>query len=257
MNSIKIYILLSFVILSFGFYGCRKSEIEIMDEEEFCEVDDNPDGINYPKDKLWKHQVNCLDSAEIYSKRFSGIEIDVYYKDLDGGYFICYHGEDCGEVRLVDLLNTIENPEGVYYWFDFKDSDIKENVDKSIALFNKIFEQYKIANNSVIESTYRYALTKLTESGFNTVYWTPRLENDTEEERLENKREIQQMMDATGAKNLSGRYTMFPFLKEEFPNSNLFIWTNGLITEADKAYIKEIEAYPNTKVVLVDYTEPF
>ena len=111
---------------------------------------------------------------------------------------------------------------------------------------------------TIVETRNTRCLDSLTKYGLFSSYWVP---HDYDKNPTYTNEELTSMIRATIEQHrptvLSANYTMFNFLKAQFPNEFLHLWTNGLITDEHKTIINEMRDYPNTKVVLVDYPTLF
>jgi len=210
-----------------------------------------------PDAKLWKHRVNCIEDADSVAHLFPGIEIDIIYVDSTAS-FICSHGEACSGASLETLLSTIDTEHLVYVWLDFKNSDDSLVLTKSIVILKEKLTKLNMLERTIVETRNPLCLDSLTKHGLFSSYWVP---HDYDKSPVYTNEELTSMISATIEQHrptvLSANYTMFNFLKAQFPNEFLHLWTNGLITNEHKTIIHEMQEYPNTKVVLVDYAKPF
>jgi hypothetical protein len=207
--------------------------------------------------KLWKHRVNCLADVDSMARLFPGIEIDITYMDSTAR-FICSHGEPCSGESMETLLSSIGTERLPYVWLDFKNSDDSLVVAKSIVILKEKLTKLNLVERTIVETRNTRCLDSLTKYGLFSSYWVP---HDYDKNPTYTNEELTSMIRATIEQHrptvLSANYTMFNFLKAQFPNEFLHLWTNGLITDEHKTIINEMRDYPNTKVVLVDYPTLF
>lgn len=207
--------------------------------------------------KLWKHRVNCVADADSMAHLFPGIEIDIYYVDSTAS-FTCTHGEPCGGASLEVLLSAIDSDNLPYLWLDFKNSDDSLVVTKAIPILKEILTNLNRVEQTIVETRNTQCLDSLNQYGLYSSYWVPHYYDTnpayTYEEMIST---IAATIEQQKPTVLSADYNMFQFLKTNFPDSFLHLWINGLTSEKDKTTINELRAYPNTKVVLVDFAAPF
>jgi hypothetical protein len=207
--------------------------------------------------KLWKHRVNCISTADSIARNFPGIEIDIYYVDSLNA-FMATHGEPCAGESLQALITSIADYKSKYYWLDFKNSEDSLTVVSAIPLLKEQLGSLSILDNCIVESKNPDCIDSLVSNGLFSSYWVPHHYDFTpwySDAQL--KPLISDFLLHHYPTALSADYTMAPFLAGNFPNENIHIWTNGLVSEKDKALIQEIKEYPNIKVILIDYDLPF
>jgi len=207
--------------------------------------------------KLWKHRVNCVANADSMAQLFPGIEIDIYYVDSTAS-FICSHGESCSGGSLESLLSSIDKEYLPYVWLDFKNSDDSLVVAKSIAILKQKLTELNMAKRTIVETKNGSCLDSLRAYGLYSSYWVPHYYDTnpsyTNDEMISTIARTIELYEPTV---LSADYHMFEFLKTNFPDAFLHLWINGLTSEEDKKTVNNLTAYPNTKVVLVDFHAPF
>jgi hypothetical protein len=207
--------------------------------------------------KLWKHRVNCITDADSMALLFPGIEIDIYYVDSTAS-FICTHGEPCSGASLETLITAIDEKHLPYLWLDFKNSDDSLVVTKAIPLLKEQLTKLKIVKRTIVETRNTQCLDSLNLCGLYSSYWVPHYyDTSPPYTNEEMKSTIAAAIKQHQPTVLSADYNMFRFLKTHFPSEFLHLWVNGLTAEDDKTTINELKAYPNTKVVLVDFDTPF
>lgn len=244
---------LLFFVLLFSLLSCKKTEME----------DSLIPGIalyNDVDNKLWRHRVNEIDKVNEYLESFPGIELDVYYNFFKNKFYVAHDDDyDLDDSETLNgYFSAIENVEAYYYWIDFKNLN-STNDKKSLKRMLEIFDNFDIKNNAIVESPYHKFLTKFNEEGIYTSYWVPVHDYNGElnEENENDVVEISDNLKECRHNALSSHANNIKFLTEYFPDYNIHLWTNGLISEADMEIINEIKEYPNVKVILVDYESAF
>lgn len=207
--------------------------------------------------KLWKHRVNCLADADSMAILFPGIEVDIYYVDSTST-FICTHGEVCSGESLQALLSSIKIEHRPYVWLDFKNSNDSQVVAKSIPILWEKLLKLQMLDRTIVETKNTKCLDSLNKYGLYSSYWVPHYyDTNPSYSNEEMMSTIATTLKEQKPTVLSADYHMFDFLKNNFPDAFLHLWVNGLISEEDKVTINELRAYTNTKVVLIDFDQPF
>lgn len=207
--------------------------------------------------KLWKHRVNCIESADSMAGLFPGIEIDIYYVDSTAS-FVCTHGEPCSGSSLETLLLSIDKEHLPYVWLDFKNSDDSLVVTKSIAILKETLTKLDMVKRTIVETKNTQCIDSLTKYGMYSSYWVPHYyDTNPSYSNDELLSTIATTIEHHRPTVVSADYHMFSFLKTHFPTAFLHLWVNNLTAESDKTTIDELKSYPNTKVILVDFDAPF
>lgn len=238
--------------ITFGFSSC-----EPIPEEEINPVED----ITFynGSEKLWKHRVNNVDSANFYLQYFAGLELDVFF---DQGKFYVAHDSDylkSETITLEEYFSQINNVADSKYWIDFKNLD-RLNKFRARDRLLDLVSNYDLLKNVIVESRDEKSLRIFNKSGIFTSFWTPTIEGYSGEitkEVEEVKKEIENELKHCKHNALSGPYQMAGFYKDFFSDQNIHIWTNGLITEEDKQVVSQFKTITPIKVILIDYNRPF
>ena len=245
---LKSNLLFIVILLVLGLFACDDDVNLPMSKSPFYEQ---------PNAKLWKHRVNCEQEADSMAHLFPGIEIDIHYVDSSAS-FICTHGEPCAGGSLEDLISSIDLEKRPYLWLDFKNSDDSAVLARSITTLKQKLIDLKILDKTIVETRNPDCIDSLTKYNIYSSYWVP---HDYDTNPSYTYEQMISVISNTITQHkptvLSANYTMFSFLKTNFPNQSLHFWTNGLSTEEHKSIINELRAYQNTKVILIDYAAPF
>jgi hypothetical protein len=239
------------LLLSILFIGaCSPASNEVL-EYSTSDFYDNPNA------KLWKHRVNCVESANENAQLFPGVEMDIYYVDSTNS-FVCTHGEPCAGESLEKLVSSINGYENKYYWLDFKNSEYSHVVRDGIPVLKEQLMRLNILDRCIVETKSPECIDSLERFGMFSSYWIPHhydVNPHYSDEQLQPL--IEEVLANHNPTVLSADYTMFAFIKAHFPNEFVHFWTNGLISESDKEIIRTMSEYQNTKVILIDYEKPF
>ena len=207
--------------------------------------------------KLWKHRVNCIGDIDSAVSLFPGIEVDISYADSTTS-FICSHGESCSGETLEALLAAIDEDHLPYLWLDFKNSNDSAVVANSVSILKEKLAKFGLLKRTIVESKNLMCIDSLTKHGLYSSYWVPHYyDTSPPYSNEEMKSKIASAIKKHNPTVLSADYNMFNFLKQHFPESFLHLWLNGPATDANKNIVNELRTYPNTKVVLVDFAQPY
>lgn len=198
----------------------------------------------FPKEKMGRHRVETIEDANKYSKRFKWLEIDIHFCEKRN-IFIQSHDHECEGLPLDDFINGIVNKNKIYFWLDFKNYNIKTSKN-SITAMNKIVKKFNLKQKIFIESTKIRCIYDYGKAGYPTIYWVSTDVN-----------KVKKVIKFFAPTVLSAPYNYFDYLSKNFPDQDLFFWTNGLIGEKDKKTILNIKNYSKTKVIILDYEYPF
>lgn len=231
-------------VISF-FFQCSQKEIDKPSTADA--IYDNS------TNKLWAHRVYKTKEANVLLDEFIGLETDVIYDTSRNKFDIRHNLTDSFQNRsLEDFLKNISALKDHYYWIDFKNLNSR-TVKNALLRLNYLSETYAIKDKIIIESPNCDELGILSKSGYFVSYWIPHnLKDWNETEFL-----IRENLRRNKINALSANYEIYPFLKKHFPDANIHLWTNGLMTEQDKEKIRKLHTYQHIKVILVDYKDNF
>jgi hypothetical protein len=211
---------------------------------------------NFPDNKLWKHRVNTAVEAIEAFKKFNGIELDVFYiSELN--QFQTGHDYPSG-INLEDYLDSIPNCSNYYYWIDFKNLN-ESNVHASVDKMKVIIDKYGLKSKLIVENSNPDLLAFFKFSDIFTSLWIRDVSETFVTSYAENElyEELEVILTKYQFNAVSAHYNMIHFMGEYLRKYNCHIWTNGMISEADKNMIKFFASKRNIKVILVDYDENF
>lgn len=236
-----------FIFIIILLSGCEKDNL--FNTKKY----DTPKAIyDFPADKLWKHRVNTAKEALEAIKEYNGIEIDVSF--IDGlNEFQTGHDYPSG-ISLEAYLDSIPDCSHYYYWIDFKNIN-SSNVIASVEKMKSIISKYNLQDKLIVESSIPELLAFFKVSEIFTSLWIPDVSANLITSFAENQlyEDLEIILTKYQFNAISSHYNMMPFMQQYLRNYNCHIWTNGLISEADKQKIINYADKSNIKVILVDY----
>ena len=207
-------------------------------------------------EKIWAHRVNDPDEANIKTKYFKGIEVDLVFDDDSGELFVS-HELDKEKMSLTfrEYLQKLENPERCSFWLDVK------NLDKNaVAICDTILslaESFGFKQQFFVESWHCWALKTAKEKGLKISLWVTNLFDGKEHDTLIWKEKTEKYVSVCDPDALSAYYRMRPLLDEYFPDRCINLWqTPADYNDENVKITREICCDPHVKVLLVDYDEP-
>jgi len=215
---------------------------------------------NKIESKLWKHRVNSITELKEATKNFRGIEVDVVFESSLNEFNVRHDIEaPISDLSLDSFFESInQGASNYFYWLDFKNLTIKIH-QQAIAQLEYLIKKYGLEDRIFIESWNTGALFLLKEKGFQTVNWITQF--DYNKDSISNYKDQFEKINLNIAKMnftaLSCFHEMYEFVDYYFTDKNIFLWTNGLISEKDKERILYLEKRSNVKVILVDYSYDF
>lgn len=205
--------------------------------------------IKKTKDKIWAHRVNELDNIEVRINEFSGIEVDIFYNQLDG-YFEVKHDLEEESIDLEFFLDSILKVKEVLFWFDYK--NLNENTEEGISKLCSILIKRKLENVSFVESYYGAELEKF-DGRIATSLWVPNAEiplNSKDRNIL--YKEKYTHINKLDVSMLSANYQMFEFLSEYFPNYKCNYWMSGSLSKQKLSTLSTMIHSPKVNIILID-----
>lgn len=209
--------------------------------------------------KLWAHAMNSVDTALKRIDEFQGIELDVVFEKENGTFNVRHNVERASSnIYLKEYLEMIDaKNDKIYYWIDFKNLN-RDNLKEATIRLQEIISKRNLANRMIVESFMATEVVELNKSGIRTSFWIPHLDaNSTKADSARAFSLIDDVIKSGCFNALSAHYKMLQFLHEFYPENNIHLWTNGLITGQDKSVISELHAQKDVKVILVDYPKNF
>ena len=222
-------------------------------------IEGSTDAIYEADNKLWAHAMNSVDTALKRIDEFQGIELDVVFEKENGTFNVRHDVESASsDVYLKKYLEMIDaKNDKIYYWIDFKNLN-SDNLKEATNRLKELISERDLANRMVVESFMATEIVELNKSGIRTSFWIPHLgQNSTKEDSSRAFSLIDGVIKSGCFNALSAHYKMLPFLQGSYPDNNIHLWTNGLITGQDKAVISDLHDQNDVKVILVDYPTNF
>ena len=240
------------IIFLFVFSACENKPVDPGEVNTDIAIYDNP------TNKLWFHRANTIKIAQESLTEYSGVEFDVVF-DASKKQFDIRHDVDGtpSEINLEMYFDSIPNSDEYYYWMDFKNLNSENSFD-ALDRLTYVLNKFHLLDKLFVESTNASALGVFSNAEIYTCYWVSYVEAPYDySSAKETQISIRNNLQKYEFNAISGHYTNYTFLNEFFPNSNIHLWTNGLISEDDKEVILELASNSNVKVILVDYEEDF
>ena len=203
------------------------------------------------KDKLWAHRILDTNLLVNISKKFEGVELDIFY-DQNKNLFIVKHNEKDSGITLNQYFSSCKNLT-LKFWIDFKNLN-KDNVNSSVNLLNTLSDKYNLKSEMIIESKKIELLSKFKEKGFHTSYWLPDYHFFNS---LLNINKIKKNILKYEPSVISMTYSSVKFYSNKFPNYPMHCWTNDMTKESDKEIIKKLAKNDNLKIILTDFKNNF
>jgi hypothetical protein len=211
---------------------------------------------NQTNNKLWAHRVNSPQQANLLSKEFPGVEIDVFFHPETSIFEVKHDAHQQG-VSLEQYLSEVKTPEKLYYWIDCKNLNLRTR-NKAARRLKKIIGQFNLENHVIIESKRPGALKAFAKKGIFTSFWIPKLANKSKGIDLWYwKRKIKKHINSGYVYCISAHYSQLGFINENFNHFPVHIWTNEMTRDSDKAIIGGFARDKDVKVILTDFKENF
>jgi len=214
---------------------------------------------NNPQNKLWAHQMNSPDTALKRIQEFNGIELDVIFETELNKFNVRHDIEAASsDIYLDAYFKILEKSDmQIYYWLDFKNLE-SNNLQPAIDRLLFLLKESNLKDRVIVESFNATELIEINKNGIYTSFWIPHLySNATKDDTTNCLSLIKYVVNSGQVNAISAHNMMYSFIHENFPNQNVHLWTNGLISEQDKEVIYSLDDKPDIKVILVDYRKNF
>ena len=196
--------------------------------------------------KYWGHRVLDPQTANDFSVKFNGVELDIFF-DSDNSLFDVRHHGSFKDNSLIDYLSKINNDK-MYFWLDLKNLD-SSNVSSVINRLDLITKDTILKQKIIIESKDIKLLYELKESGYRISYWLPSFNLFKSVFQVY---EIRNNLENYTPDAISCSYHNVRFYSRKFPNYSIHCWTNGLDVKNDISEIEKISKINNVRIILID-----
>lgn len=205
------------------------------------------------KTKQWAHRANNSADANVYLKEFPGIELDVFYDDLEGGFYVKHDEDGQNTETLEEYFSKINKVSSFYYWLDLKNLGFKNEgvINKRLQYLT---DKYNIRDKLIIESSRSNVLGLLGDDGFYVSLWIPSFVYNSGDSlnNYEKVKDIRRVLSKHRFNAISAHVEMKPFFDDYLSNCTKHYWTNGLDKNELHQFLNECEKDTTVKVVLVD-----
>jgi hypothetical protein len=176
--------------------------------------------------QVWLHRVNTIEKAQHFQDSYSGFELDVHFDTCQQTFIVKHDAADTSTLTLPVWLGSVDKPERLGYWLDFKNL-CSENGDAALNELLRIRQAFNLTNHPiVVESGFPPALVAFDTLNFRTSYYIPWSDpggiTTVEEETWKNY--IQGYLSSTGIETISGYYHQHDLMQRWFPGVNKLLW---------------------------------
>lgn len=202
-------------------------------------------------DKIWLHRANRIEKAQQFQYDYAGLEIDVFFDDSTGTFFVKHDATAPSDTPLEQWCQALDNRSNLGLWFDFKNLN-ERNCDAASSRLALLRERYQLNGTLYVESAAYHQLQAFRNAGFLTSFYLPEFDNQQEgsELCLHHVETIQDAIDS-GVDALSGTELQYDFIKEHFPEQSLLIWTVRIEPEYQRKVFDHVGGDHLVKVLLL------
>lgn len=213
------------------------------------------DGSVYTRSKIWAHRTNTPEEVNKKSKKFKGIEVDLFYDALTGNILVKHDIDAINPITFREFLGKIKKPHKLHYWLDIKNLNVDpETICDSII---SITSDFDITNKYFIESWYADALICAKDKGVYTSLWIYNLLDMNDLDTLAWYNMASKKITMVQPDAISADYHMYELLVKFFPDYNIHLWqTPAEYNDYNIKTTKKLCDDDHVKIVLVDYPEP-
>ena len=226
------FAILTMILLSLTFFSCQKKP-----------------------QKIWLHRANDIEKVQYFQDKYAGLEIDVTYVD-SLHTFLIFHGGghiESNPVTFEKWLEQIENTRKIRLWLDFKNINSRNKV-MILNELNRICAKHKLRKgNLIVESNNADCLPLFREAHYRTSYYIPKF-NPEETSDFDIQRytcKIRREISENDITTISGYYYQYEFMRDSFPDENIFLWYHMYDTMIRNQYIELANNDDRVKILLV------
>ena len=233
----KYYIFIAFISVTFLFCQCSHEPVETNTS------------------KVWLHRANSIEKAKYYQYDYPGLEIDVHFDNLFKAFVIKHDANAEAKCTLEQWLDQVDNIQNLGIWFDFKNLN-DENRDNACQCLVKLRKKYHLKGKLYVESGSYNNLKVFKENGFNVSYYIPDFNPETADSATCQKHAatIQKAINS-GVTAISGYDYQYKFMRRNFPNQTLLLWTIRTDTEYYPILTAKVDADSLVDILLIPNLE--
>ncbi len=190
-------------------------------------------------DKCWLHRVNSVEKMLELSDKYTGIEIDVNFNNIELFFDVTHEIEDSINLSLEEYFKYL-NKNDKKIWIDFKNLT-EENVENSLEVLENIIFEYDVDKTRFIIESPNYEMLKFfKERGYYTSYYVPYLDisNLNKEELKYWKNKIEYITLTGNVSAISFPSYLYLFIKSIGLKIDLLSWEGG--KEWERLYLTKI-----------------
>lgn len=190
-------------------------------------------------DKCWLHRVNSVEKMLEFFDKYTGIEIDVNFNNIELFFDVTHEIEDSINLSLEEYFKYL-NKNDKKIWIDFKNLT-EENVENSLEVLENIIYEYNVDKTRFIIESSNYKMLKFfKEKGYYTSYYVPYLDigNLSEEELKYWKNKIEYITLTGNVSAISFSGYLYPFIKNIGIKIDLLTWEDG--KEWERLYLTKM-----------------
>ncbi len=203
-------------------------------------------------DKIWAHRNNSIAKANIASKYFKGIELDLVY-DKENNFLDVNHPPTKSiHLSFSDYIASLNKQP--YLWLDIK--NLKQyNNDLILSKLVSIFSKNDYSKSKIlIETRFPEALPLFENNGFKVIYYLPynmfKMNPDQLNKSLNIIRKVLEKQPNIG---ISSNYLDYTILNKYFPNRKKYMWITQGLRERNFKLINKVLNDKTVEVVLISF----
>lgn len=203
--------------------------------------------------KEWGHRINTSLKANEIFKKLPGVELDVFYNEIDNQFYVKHDEEKWDDVTLDSYFSGINNLLEVYFWLDLKNLG-RKNVGVIEKSLDKLLSKYSLKERVIIESSRYSLLAELGSRGLFVSLWIPEFdyENNDSIFNRDKLNQYRSVLSENRFNAISAHAKMKPYFDDNFKNCTKHFWTNGMAGDELGKFLKECKIDTTVKIVLID-----
>lgn len=217
-------------------------------------------------EKIWAHRVNSIGKLQQASKIFSGVELDIVFKQENHTIYFDVNHPPAESIHLTldEYLYSARSCNKLKYWLDLKNLS-PNNKHLVLKHLKKLIKKYNLNNRIILESPEYQSLTFLSQNNIYTSYYLPSLKVDemTVDEKIKKAKELIANATYSEIKAISFPGHMYQYVKDYiFPrikNVEMLTWFPAKRIDYwfDVSFLQKIANDQDIAVVLVGYATKF
>jgi hypothetical protein len=176
--------------------------------------------------QVWLHRVNTISRAQHFQDIYSGFELDVHFDTSVKTFIVKHNFTDTSTLTFSYWLSSINHPERLGYWLDFKNLSL-ENRYAALTELVRIRQAYGLKEHTiVVESDNPPALPPFDTLNFRISYYIPYFNPSvlTLDEAQTYYENINERVTENGISTISGYSIQHSFMQLWFPGMNKLLW---------------------------------